>query len=74
MCLNGHWIPALVEKHKSEINLKDAAGKTLLMHALSEGQDEVVRNLLDFGADEILIKNLSQGDLDNTAFVALPMA
>ncbi|MCD1617520.1 ExeM/NucH family extracellular endonuclease [Salipiger marinus] len=30
--------------------------------------------LLDFGADEILIKNLSQGDLDNTAFVALPMA
>ena len=51
MCMEGHWIPKLVEAHKAELNLKDVEGMTPLIHAIREGRDEVVRNLLDFGVD-----------------------
>ena len=50
-CTTGHWIEELNECLGFELDEPDANGYTPLMHALTFGKTNIVRNLIRMGVD-----------------------
>ena len=62
-----NWLPAvkfLVEECDADVNLRDANGYTALHHAASRGDNDLIRYLMDNGADVMVISRKGQTTVD----------
>ncbi len=62
-----NWLPAvkyLVEECGADVNLRDANGYTALHHAASRGDNELVRYLVEKGADVTVVSRKGQTTAD----------
>lgn len=62
-----NWMAALkflVEENGADVNLRDANGYTPLHHAASRGDDEMVRYLIEKGADVTVVSRKGQTTAD----------
>ena len=62
-----NWLPAvkyLVEECGADVNLRDANGYTALHHAASRGDNELIRYLVEKGADVTVISRKGQTTAD----------
>ncbi|MEM7416190.1 MAG: ankyrin repeat domain-containing protein [Gemmatimonadota bacterium] len=63
----GAFIPAvryLIEEHGVDVNLKDSWGYTALHYAASRGDNDLIRYLVEQGADVTVITRLGQSTAD----------
>jgi ankyrin repeat protein len=61
------WMAAvrfLVEEAGADVNQRDAGGYTAVHHAASRGDDDMIRYLVDHGADVTLVSRLGQTTAD----------
>jgi len=63
----GGWIPAmrfLVEELGADVNARDYNGYTPLHHAAARGDNEMIRYLVDLGADVTAVARSGQTTVD----------
>ena len=62
-----NWLPAvkfLVEECGADVNLRDANGYTALHHAASRGDNDLIRYLVEKGADVMVVSRKGQTTVD----------
>lgn len=74
----GGWLPSikyLVEEMSADVNARDQNGYTAIHHAASRGDVDVIRYLVEMGADVTLIsrKGQSTADMANSPGQRLPV-